>query len=171
MSLQEGQNNCFCCSYLVYRFPDDSISDKSIWSSTLEVKCGWGQAWDPPTVVGCVDPRGCKDPPKRTAEVWGSFEDSPTKSLDVGTSYWYSCRAGLFLMGKDNYSSFIDLKCINDPSGGPPIWDPPFDNFINPFPDCVNIRELILILLFITSDNAGVDCTLCIPEKNLSKTE
>jgi hypothetical protein len=128
---------------LVYKFPDDSISDKSKWSSTLEVKCGWGKAWDPPTIIGCVDPRGCKDPPKRTDEVWGSFEDSPTKSLDVGTSYWYSCRAGLFYLAENNYLSFIDMKCVNDPSGGPPVWNPAYDNFIIPFPDCVNIRKLI----------------------------
>ena len=35
-------------------------------------------------------------PPSRTDEIWGSFEDSETKNLDVGTSYWYSCRQGLF---------------------------------------------------------------------------
>ena len=102
---------------IVYRFPDDLVP-KSSWSSTFQVNCGWGKTWNPPLVTGCVDPRGCIAPPSKTAEIWGSFEDSPTKLLDVGVSYWYSCRAGLFSMGGNNYSSFIDMKCVNDESGG-----------------------------------------------------
>jgi hypothetical protein len=126
---------------LVEKFPDSTISDKSKWSSTLEVKCGWGKAWDPPKVLGCVDPRGCKVPPLKTNEIWGSYDDSPTKSLDVGTTYWYACRAGLFMYSENNFSSFIDMKCVNDPSGGPPVWSPPYDNFIIPFPECANLRK------------------------------
>ena len=126
--------------FLVYRFPNNSLP-KSSWASTLQVVCGWGKSWSPPAVTGCVDPRGCIAPPSRTPEVWGSFEDSPTKLLDVGVSYWYSCRAGLFALGANNYSSFIDMKCVNDENGGPPFWSPAFDNVINPFPPCVNLRK------------------------------
>ena len=64
-------------------------------------------------LVGCVDPRGCQTPPLRTATIWGSFEDSETQSLDVGSSYWYSCRTGLFELGNNNYSSYIDLVTIS----------------------------------------------------------
>jgi hypothetical protein len=62
------------------------------------------------------------EPPPRTKEIWGSFEDSETKSLDVGTSYWYSCRSGLFELGPDNYVPYIDVTCVNDPTGNPPLW-------------------------------------------------
>ena len=63
-------------------------------------------------LVGCVDPRGCQIPPLRTNTIWGSFEDSETQDLDVGSSYWYSCRTGLFELGNNNYSSYIDLVTI-----------------------------------------------------------
>ena len=66
---------------------------KSEWSQTLQVVCGWNKAWDPPVVQGCIDPRGCQPPPARNMEVWGNFDDS-NKNLDVGVTYWYSCKAG-----------------------------------------------------------------------------
>jgi hypothetical protein len=77
--------------FTVQRFPNFSLP-KSEWTTTLEVNCGWGKQWDPPSVLGCIDPRGCQAPPPRTSLIYGSFEDSLTKPLDVGTTYWYSCR-------------------------------------------------------------------------------
>jgi hypothetical protein len=38
----------------------------------------------------------------------GSYEDSDG-NLDVGTTYWYSCRIGLFMMGENNLTSYIDM--------------------------------------------------------------
>ena len=100
----------------------------------MEVKCGWAKQWDPPTLMGCIDPRGCQPPPSKTNDIYGSYEVSDTKPLDVGTTYWYACRAGLFRFGPDNYAAYLELSCINDPNGGPPFWDPPYDHDINPFP-------------------------------------
>ncbi len=65
--------------------------------------------------LDCVDPRGCLTPPLRTATIWGSFEDSATQGLDVGSLYWYSCRSGLFELGENNYSSYIDMVKIYPP--------------------------------------------------------
>ena len=75
----------------VYKFPNDSLP-KSEWVNTLDVRCGWDKKWDPPTVKGCVDPRGCQPPPSWNELIYGSYEDAVVKNLDVGTSYWYSCR-------------------------------------------------------------------------------
>jgi hypothetical protein len=126
--------------WTVYRFPNFSLP-KSEWTSTLEVRCGWGKQWDPPTLLGCIDPRGCQPPPSKTKEIYGSYEVTDTKPLDVGTTYWYACRAGLFRLGPDNYSAYLELSCINDPNGGPPFWDPPYDHEINPFPICEVLRK------------------------------
>ena len=125
----------------VYRFSNPAVP-KLEWEDTLNVKCGWGKEWEPAIADGCVDPRGCQPPPPRTSIIWGSFEDSDTKVLDVGTSYWYSCRLGLFMLAENNFTSYLDLECINDPEGGPPFWSPPFDNDINPFPTCVTLGKL-----------------------------
>ena len=40
----------------------------------------------------------------------------------------------------------IDMTCKNnrDPSA-PPFWDPPYDHLVNPFPECVFIREYFSI--------------------------
>ena len=62
------------------------------WRNTLSVQCGWNQTWDPPTVPRCRDARGCQPPPARNERIWGSFEDSADKSLDLGAMYWYNCR-------------------------------------------------------------------------------
>ena len=129
--------------FSVERFPDSSNPDKSKWSPTLDVVCGWGKSWDPPTVIGCVDPRGCPLPPLSTDIIWGSYDDSVIKSLDVGASYWYSCRTGLFEISSHNLSSVVDLNCVNGPNGTPPLWIPAYDHFINPFPPCVAIREYL----------------------------
>ena len=54
----------------------------------------------------------------------------------------YTCRAGLFMLDERNFTSFIDMECINDPSGNTPIWNPPYDHDINPFPVCVPAGKL-----------------------------
>ena len=41
------------------------------------------------------------------------------------------------MLDEHNFTSYIDLECINDPNGYPPIWNPPYDHDINPFPPCV----------------------------------
>ena len=102
-----------------------------------------------------MDPRGCPLPPLSTDIIWGSYDDSVTKSLDVGTSYWYSCRTGLFEIGADNFSAFIDLNCVNGPNGTPPLWIPAYDNFINPFPPCFNPRKYFLKLQFKHFEHHG----------------
>ena len=72
------------------------------------------------TVPQCVDPRGCKEPPLRNDRIWGSYEDSKTKSLEVGTVYWYECRYGVFDFNngtKDIPSTllpYMELTCVND---------------------------------------------------------
>jgi hypothetical protein len=38
----------------VHRFPD-ATKPKSDWTSSIDVKCGWGKAWDPPFVPGFLN--------------------------------------------------------------------------------------------------------------------
>ena len=45
-------------------------------------------------------------------------------------------------MPDDTYSSYIEMKCVNDETGGPPFWMPPYSHDINPFPQCENLRKL-----------------------------
>ena len=33
------------------------------------------------------------------------------------------------------------MECKNDPTGGVPYWDPTYDHLIQPFPECVFLRE------------------------------
>ena len=75
--------------FAVYRFKDDNEKDKTKWSRTIDVKCGWEKQWDPPILPPCVDPRGCPLPPPRNDRIWGSYEDDLIKSIDVGAVYWY----------------------------------------------------------------------------------
>ena len=124
----------------VYRFPNYSLP-KSEWSSTLQVKCGWAKQWDPSSVSGCVDPRGCTNPPPRSDTIWGSFEDDPVQNVDVGSSYWYSCRSGVFEMPDGTTAAFIYLTCVNSDSGGAPYWNPPYDYDVNPFPPCKTLGK------------------------------
>ena len=113
------------------------------------MRCGWGKVWDPPTVTGCIDPRGCPVPPTSTSTIYSSYDTDSTKLLDVGTKYWYSCNAGEFQIGTNNFSSNVHLTCINDPSGGPPYWDPPYDGVITPFPTCVLMRKYFVTQKYI----------------------
>ena len=47
----------------------------------------------------------------------------------------------MFQLGPNNLVSYLDMTCKNDPEGGPPIWDPPYDNVIIPFPPCVPVGK------------------------------
>ena len=43
----------------------------------------------------------------------------------------------------------IDLVCKNGANDAPPYWDPPYDHLVNPFPECVVLREYILAMLLL----------------------
>ena len=70
------------------------------WANQFTVKCGQGKKWDPPAVPECKDKRTCHEPPPRNDRIWGSFEDSVEKNLAIGSTYWYTCRNGICLLGK-----------------------------------------------------------------------
>jgi len=127
-------------SFSAYKFPNASMS-KANWTNLMKVTCGWGQVWNPPVVPGCVDTRGCPRPLPSTMEVYSSFATDPLKILDVGMKYWYSCRVGKFILPNATLVSVIELTCINDPNGGTPIWDPPYDAVVNPLPFCYVARK------------------------------
>ena len=135
----DGESVRYTCDNAIYRFPQEGIA-KEDWLSTLDVKCGWANQWDPPNVYGCVDPRGCEAPPERTNRVWGSYEDTygPT---EVGDMYWYECREGQFEFTNGTTTQYIDLTCKNDDTGGAPYWVPPYDHDGNPFPKCVKLGK------------------------------
>ena len=80
--------------YFTVKYFPDSSKNKTDWSQTMTVKCGWNKKWDPPSVPDCVDPRICLPPPPRTERIYGSYENDPVKSLEVGATYWYACRNG-----------------------------------------------------------------------------
>ena len=49
---------------------------------------------------------------------------------------------------ENNTVRVIDLTCRNNPDpGAPPFWDPPYDHLINPFPECVFIREYFFVII------------------------
>jgi hypothetical protein len=56
-----------------------------------------------------------------------------------------------FQFGPDNYSSYLEMTCINDPDGGSPVWNPPYDAVINPFPPCVILRKYYIKNIYMTS--------------------
>ena len=94
---------------------------KSKWRDTLDVKCGYGKKWvvvgcescdescGGCDVEGCVDPRGCIEPPKSNLKIYGEYDGggSPVPSdrrreynlyqekkieeFEVGTNFWYMC--------------------------------------------------------------------------------
>lgn len=70
-----------------------------------------------------------------------SYEDYPEPDLEVGALYWYECRRGWFEFTNGSKVQQIDLKCVNDPYGGPPYWIPPYDHDANPFPKCVKLGK------------------------------
>ena len=48
----------------------------------------------------------------------------------------------------NNTVNTIDLVCKNGANDAPPYWDPPYDHLVNPFPECVFLREYIFVALF-----------------------
>ena len=46
----------------------------------------------------------------------------------------------------------LTQECVNDPEGGAPYWDPPFDHDVNPFPSCVKSGKNTSITLYRFSD-------------------
>lgn len=144
---EDGEVITYTCANSIYRFPQYDGTHKDDWKDTLDVKCGWGNQWDPPSFFGCVDPRGCKPPPPRTDTIWGSYEDT-YGSLDVGMTYWYECRQGYFELPNGTTIKNIDLTCTNPNSDNPPFWVPQggiqsIDGEDNPFPKCVILRKYI----------------------------
>ena len=50
----------------------------------------------------------------------------------------------------NNTARTIDLTCKNNPDpGAPPYWEPPYDHLINPFPECVYIREYFSVIMSV----------------------
>ena len=96
----------------------------------------------PDTLPECIDPRGCKEPPFRNDRIWGSYEDSKLKSLEVGTVYWYECRKGMFDFRNGTIVPYLELKCVNDETGlGAPYWFPPYEHDVVDFPRCKILRK------------------------------
>ena len=59
----DGEVVRYTCKNSEYRFPQYDGTPKEQWIDTLDTKCGWANTWDPPEILGCVDPRGCHEPP------------------------------------------------------------------------------------------------------------
>ena len=57
----------------------------------------------------------------------------------------------------DNTVRTIDLVCRNGANDAPPFWDPPYDHLINPFPECVFIREYFFVLFVFRKDKKEVE--------------
>ena len=78
----------------------------------------------------------------RNDRIWkGDYKDE-LGPFDVGKTYWYQCRIGVFEFTDGHQESYMNLTCINDPyqsalRAEPPHWDPPYDHFLHPFPKCV----------------------------------
>ena len=143
-------------------FPEPKEEDggrpKEKWEMFAELECGWGkefirsvprshktpEKWPRLNKMpACVDPRGCKDPPYRNDRIWGSWEDSKDKLRDVGTIYWYECRKGWFDFENGTLIPYMELKCVNDETGGggAPYWDPPYEHDTVDFPKCTLLRK------------------------------
>ena len=60
----DGEIVSYTCKNSVYRFRQDG-AEKEDWKDTFDVECGWENKWNPPEVYGCVDIRGCSEPPPR----------------------------------------------------------------------------------------------------------
>ena len=60
----DGEVVTYTCKNSVYRFRQDG-AEKEDWKDSLDIKCGWENKWNPPEVYGCVDIRGCSEPPPR----------------------------------------------------------------------------------------------------------
>ena len=49
----------------------------------------------------------------------------------------------------NNTVDTIDLVCKNGANDAPPYWDPPYDHLVNPFPECVFLREYMFVFLLL----------------------
>ena len=78
----------------------------------------------------------------RNERIWkGQYGGDDFGPLDVGKTYWYECRNGVFRFNDGHQESYINVTCINDPDATPwrsepPFWNPPYDHLYNPFPEC-----------------------------------
>ena len=144
---------CFLSFFEEYVFPEpDGGRPQKYWEGTAVVECGWGKQYQwalpmdhhqpdkwpyPQTLPECKDPRGCPVPPLTTDLIWGSYNTSKTKSLEVGAMYYYVCKDGMFLLPNGTFIPHLELTCINEQSGyGAPNWSPPYDHENVPFPPC-----------------------------------
>ena len=114
---------------------------KSKWRDTMEVKCGYGKKWVAVgcesceescggcDVEGCVDPRGCTEPPKSNLKIYGEydgggspvpsdrrreynlFQEKKIEEFEVGTKFWYMCSDGMVYI--EIVIACITTKIIN----------------------------------------------------------
>ena len=64
LKYMDGEVVTYTCKNSVYRFRQDGAK-KEDWKDSFDVECGWENKWNPPEVYGCVDIRGCSEPPPR----------------------------------------------------------------------------------------------------------
>ena len=62
--VKDGEVVTYTCENSDYRFRQEGI-EKQDWRDSIDVECGWENKWDPPEIYGCVDIRGCTEPPPR----------------------------------------------------------------------------------------------------------
>ena len=68
----DGEVVTYTCKNSVYRFRQDG-AEKEDWKDSFDVECGWENKWNPPEVYGCVDIRGCSEPPPRYIHIKNFF--------------------------------------------------------------------------------------------------
>ena len=158
----DGQVIKYECQNPNFAFPLKDIH-YSKWKNTLLVTCGPQGHWVPSQVPGCEDGRICSVPPLTTDRIWGSYDSSKDKFINVGSKYWYMCKEGsinflnfeafqvsFFTTGMFNINGklqkYIELTCQGDPKNGLPNWYPFYDHGKSSFPECVKTGELFLDL-------------------------
>ena len=148
MKYLDGEVVTYTCKNSEYRFPQHDGTPKEEWKESIDVVCGWNNKWEPSEITGCVDPRGCKEPPGKTDLIWMAPYKDDYGPLEVGKTYWYECRYGIFELNNGKLVPYINLTCINDPNATPLRSEPPyweaqlqgyttFDHLYNRFPKCV----------------------------------
>ena len=60
---KDGEFITYTCQNSDFRFPLYDGTPKEDWKDNMDVVCGWENKWDPPQIIGCVDIRGCPEPP------------------------------------------------------------------------------------------------------------
>ena len=95
----DGEVVTYTCKNSVYRFRQYG-AEKEDWKDSLDIECGWENKWNPPEVYGCVDIRGCSEPPPRYISSFWAMTDRKM------TQFWDST----WLLGQklDGYSSRSD---------------------------------------------------------------